>query len=494
MVTMKSHNWTPIDDLPAGWEGLVDGSVEAMVHALRDQEDELRHRGVFDVFLGRLHREFAIETGAIEDMYRISQGATRTLIERGLDAALISHDDTDEPPGTVIAKILDQQTAIEGVYQFVSSQRPLSKSYIRALHQVVTAHQQTYNGRDTLGQQVNPPLPHGRWKLLPNNVEGPNGFYFQFCPPEQVDSEMERLLALHEEHVKAEVNPLVEAAWLHHRFSLIHPFTDGNGRIARLLASAVLLKERWLPLVVRRHDKAEYVAALRAADDGNLKPLVDLFGDLQRAVVRQALSASEATLGESARIEAILSSVETELACRHDRRESDRHAHAARSLDALQTATLRRLDELAEQLKPVLLAAMAGYTVRAHGATSDRATAGDYRHQIKDCANRLGYQANLAQFRAWAALSIATDVRTELIVSLHELGPSDSGVLAACAMLNTLQEVGGGAAAPGEATPLSDAPFEFASAEAPDNVAHRFNQWLERCLLLGMKKWKEEVI
>lgn len=53
-----------------------------------------------------------------------------------------------------------------------------------------------------------------------------------------------------------EVSPEVEAAWLHHRFTQIHPFQDGNGRIARLLASLVFIKAGWFPLVVTRDDRA----------------------------------------------------------------------------------------------------------------------------------------------------------------------------------------------------------------------------------------------
>ena len=120
------------------------------------------------------------------------------------------------------------------------------------------------------------------WKKLPNNVVLEDGSLFEFCPAEQVEGEMDRLIALHIDHEAKGVSPDVEAAWLHHRFTLIHPFVDGNGRVARSLASLVLLKHEWFPLVVTRSDKGAYLSAIRQADQGDLKPLTTLMGDLQR--------------------------------------------------------------------------------------------------------------------------------------------------------------------------------------------------------------------
>jgi Fic family protein len=47
-----------------------------------------------------------------------------------------------------------------------------------------------------------------------------------------VAAEMDKLVELHREHRAAGVAPEVESAWLHHRFTQIHPFQDGNGRVA----------------------------------------------------------------------------------------------------------------------------------------------------------------------------------------------------------------------------------------------------------------------
>lgn len=72
--------------------------------------------------------------------------------------------------------------------------------------------------------------------------------------------------------------PALAAAVVHSWLTIIHPFEDGNGRVARLLANVVLLRVGWPSLIVRGSDRLQYLDALSASDDGgNLLPLFDLF-------------------------------------------------------------------------------------------------------------------------------------------------------------------------------------------------------------------------
>jgi Fic family protein len=70
---------------------------------------------------------------------------------------------------------------------------------------------------------------------------------------------MDELIRLHSEHAAGGVPPEVEAAWLHHRFAQIHPFSDGNGRVARAIASLVFIKAGWFLLIVKRDDWGRYI-------------------------------------------------------------------------------------------------------------------------------------------------------------------------------------------------------------------------------------------
>jgi Fic family protein len=133
-------------------------------------------------------------------------------------------------------------------------------------------------------RNVDKRLEKGRYKTAPNSPTRPDGSVHEYCPPEHTASEMDELMRMHAAHEAQHVPPEVEAAWLHHRFSQIHPFTDGNGRAARAIASLVFIKAGWFPVIVKRDHKPRYIEALETADKGDLKPLVALFVSFSRSI------------------------------------------------------------------------------------------------------------------------------------------------------------------------------------------------------------------
>lgn len=132
----------------------------------------------------------------------------------------------------------------------------LSASYIRQICRT----QHTYEARNDFGQILQRPLQHGAWKEQPNHVRRQDGTLLEYTPPEHVQSQMERLLELYNETTNE--HPVVRATWLHHRFIRIHPFEDGNGRVARALTLLVLLRARYAPLVVDRTQRGAYLSRL----------------------------------------------------------------------------------------------------------------------------------------------------------------------------------------------------------------------------------------
>jgi Fic family protein len=257
---------------------LASFELPPLVTVWKEQADRLRQSGEFQSFNEKLRREIAIETGIIERLYTIDRGITRLLIEQGIDEALIPHGATDRPIGQVISLIKDQEAAIEGLFDFVGGQRTLSNFYIKQLDQLLTQSQDSTEALDPLTEHIfRISLIKGDWKRQPNNPLRPDGTVHEYCPPEQVASEMDRLITLHHQHCNQKIPPEIESAWLHHRFTQIHPFQDGNGRVARCLASLVFIQASWFPLVLTRDDRAVYIAGLEAADRGDLSNLVNLF-------------------------------------------------------------------------------------------------------------------------------------------------------------------------------------------------------------------------
>ena len=74
---------------------------------------------------------------------------------------------------------------------------------------------------------------------------------------------------------KSEKNPIETSAYLHHRFVEIHPFIDGNGRVARLLTNLYLIGLGYSPIVIKTEDRKKYYRYLKAADAGNLGPFAN---------------------------------------------------------------------------------------------------------------------------------------------------------------------------------------------------------------------------
>ena len=261
--------WHPIADYEIDPTELADQELRALSGVWIERREVLGKSDSVSEFTERLKREWAIETGLIERLYTLDRGITELMIQHGVSAALIPHTADDNPSHTV-ALIGDQQDAIESVFAFVKGDRPLTTSYIKELHSLFTRNQEYAEGRDQFGRKARVPLIRGDYKKQPNNPTRPDGTVHYYSPPEHVAAEMDRLMELHLAHNS--VAPEVEAAWLHHRFAQIHPFQDGNGRIARALATLVFVKANWLPLVVRDHDRKRYIDALELADHGDLKP------------------------------------------------------------------------------------------------------------------------------------------------------------------------------------------------------------------------------
>lgn len=92
--------------------------------------------------------------------------------------------------------------------------------------------------------------------------------------------------------------PAVEAAVrLHHRLVLVHPFANGNGRHARIMADVVLARVYdsgpidWaagFDLQKMNERRTAYIAALRSADNHDMSPLLEFVGLIPAGAQRHA--------------------------------------------------------------------------------------------------------------------------------------------------------------------------------------------------------------
>lgn len=286
------HAWKPMEDLPVTWPTLASPRLRSLAEQWNARRPVIEQLDTWRPFLLQWLRECSIETGIIEGIYFISDGITLQLVEHGLEANLIPHAETNRHPEEVAAILDDHFHTLEGLFDFVAQRRELTASYVREMHAALCRHQDEVVGRDSAGNLVRSKLLKGEWRRHANNPLRADGSIHQYTPPEHVASEMDRLIAMHHEHIARGIPPEIEAAWLHHRFTQIHPFQDGNGRVARMLSSLALIRAGLFPFSVKRTQRKSYISALEVADAGDLAPLASMIADVEVAVLEGALALS----------------------------------------------------------------------------------------------------------------------------------------------------------------------------------------------------------
>lgn len=488
---MASYRWKPIEDLPPDWSELASKELESLAAIWKDSAAELRESEALLQFNERLRREWAIETGIIENLYSIDRGITRLLIEKGIQASLIPFGTTDKPAERIVPLLKDQAEVLEGLFDFVAQQRDLSTSYIKELHQALTQHQETVEAVNGLGRLVEVELLRGDWKKQPNNPTRPNGEVHEYCPPEQVASEMDRLIELHKGHTEQGVPPEVEAAWLHHRFTQIHPFQDGNGRIARSLASLVFLRSGWFPLLIHRDDREAYIDALEAADSGDLSALLLLFSRAEKRAFNNALSLSENVLLEHDPLGQIISAATDRLGARRHEGVRQVQAKAFELAGQLETVAEDQMRALGSDLRNKLQDIDQRYVALAERSNAENDSW--FKKQVVDLARQLGYYADTRTYRSWVRLKIIEDRRTEIVLSFHSLGSTFVGVMAVSAFLEHRDKSEDGETAMDGPYRLCAEVFQFSHLESGDTVVKRFKEWLNEVLLAGLNQWRGQL-
>jgi Fic family protein len=248
----------------------------------------------YEEFINRLKRRHAIETGIVERMYDVDKGVTETLIKEGFISSLVSHGDTNVPKQTLFNHLQDHLDAVEFIFDIVKENRPFTKGFIYELHQLTTRHQEFTEGRDQFGNKTQIPLIKGRFKERENNPTREDGTIVLYCPPEHVEAEIDNLIEIYNELIEQNINPLIIASWVHHAFTMIHPFQDGNGRVVRLIASLIMIKSNFFPITVLREEaKVKYIQALEEADKGQPQKLVTYFAEIQKRNIEEALNIRE---------------------------------------------------------------------------------------------------------------------------------------------------------------------------------------------------------
>ena len=188
--------------------------------------------------------------------------------------------------------------------------RSLSETFIRELNKTILVRDfwKTSIDGDSRYQ-----IKVGVYKTRPNSVITPTGEMFNYASPEETPALMSDLVRWYnEEERKGVLSPVVLASLFHYRYIRIHPFEDGNGRIARLLMNYILLRHDYPMIVIRTDDRANYLKVLHQCDiltgkmpfDGahaaleQAKPLIDYIVNIAKVKLTAVLQLAKGEIKE----------------------------------------------------------------------------------------------------------------------------------------------------------------------------------------------------
>lgn len=471
--------------------------LSALTSVWKEKKEQLQDDGAYKEFIKKLQREWAIETGIIERLYTWDRGVTEVLIAQGIESSIISHHGgvNQQEAEHIHSLINDHLRIVESLFGYIKGEQPLSEHFIRGLQAQFTEHQDYTEAITQTGQLVQVPLLKGLYKKLPNNPRRRDGTAHTYCPPELTKEEMENLVRMYQESESSH-SAEVRSAWLHHRFTQIHPFQDGNGRVARALSSLIFLREGLFPLVVRESDREEYIGALEAADNGNLSSLVSFFARRQREAILKALGL-EQQVQQSKYADQIIHSALEVLKSRFSKEKQKisvvyDHAEKLFGVVSLKFKDISiPLDSELRKLTP--FNKKPRYQARSNSADNKSNNRHFFQKQIVDVANQFDYFANFDHHRSWNRITLATDQEFDYIVAFHGYGPGDSGILAVSAFSYVKVPREGGGTELINLHPAATDLFQFNYIENYDSTRDRFLEWLDSSIAIALAEWKRSL-
>ena len=240
--------------------------LKSQVDALRpiDAEQEARVMQMFRL-------DWNYHSNAIEGN-TLTLGETRAFLLHGITAK--------GKPFRDYLDIKGHNEAIAYLEAMVRGQEPLTEAAIRELHRILLVEPYEVDAITPGGWPTRRRVAIGQYKTAPNHVRTSTGEMHYYATPEETPAMMGDLMAWYrQETATGDLHSLVLAATFHYRFVAIHPFDDGNGRMARLLMNLILMQRGYVPVVIKLESRADYLLALENADAGELADFVVLVGE-----------------------------------------------------------------------------------------------------------------------------------------------------------------------------------------------------------------------
>jgi Fic family protein len=493
---MADYIWTPIRPLSDEERRIDLAAMRPLYESWRASKKRLQESSQSQLadFNRRLIRRLSVETGILERIYDLDRGTTEALVAHGFAEDLVSHSSTNIEPSRLIDILRDQEAAIQLVVDGVANKREITKGLLHELHAILTRHQDTTIAVDPSGNRHEIPLLKGKFKDQPNNPKRHDGTLHEYCPPIHVDSEVDNLVGWLASY--ATEDPIVVAAWLHHRFTQIHPYQDGNGRVARALTTLILLRADLLPLVVDRDLRIEYIKALELADQAQLSPLAEIFARLERNAILQALSVDADA--EISHQKSLTSAVIGSLADKFGKRKVQKLAEL-RQVNSVALELRARARALLEQSFAEFdstLREVGQPEIRILDGGPDRGNGHWYRFEVVQSAKDAGKFANFDENHYFIRGSIRVNrERLSFVVSFHHVGRELTGIMEATAFskLESYEDSEDRESVSERFSLCSVEPFVFTYNTKLEEIEDAFARWLDAALAVALKEYGDRL-
>lgn len=267
MTIAGAPRYTPFPDFQSWHHDEVSfRDVDAATRRFSDLKEKVSVAAL-DAALDAALRTAAVDTNAIEGVFTTDRGFTRTVAARsGAWELMMEQQGPHARPA-----FEDTLAGFELIFDHMTGLRPVTETFMRELHTTMLRSQDThtvYTSIDGRMVQQQHDLPKGTYKENSNSPTRADGTVHAYAPPEDTAPEMARLVHELQSEEFAAARPVSQAAYAHYAFVCIHPFADGNGRVARALASVYLYRSPGVPLVIYSDQRTAYLDALEAADSG----------------------------------------------------------------------------------------------------------------------------------------------------------------------------------------------------------------------------------
>ena len=213
------------------------------------------------------------EAGITSVLYR-SESSASSIIEditvgarRILEAEVATADEIRDP---IASRIIGN---LEGLRDALATPFPAGPDDYLRWHRILTEGHPRMKDEDIGAYRT-------KQNWIGGDAYGPR--HAEFIPPRpEVIEALVSDLATYT--ARTDVAPIIQAAIAHARFEVIHPFTDGNGRVGRMLIQHALAGRTSLdaPIPVSipwSQDKDAYIAGLRLYQGGDTNAWIEFFG------------------------------------------------------------------------------------------------------------------------------------------------------------------------------------------------------------------------